>query len=277
MSTSLRDIRLFLLDIDGVILIGKTPIEVAPDGVRMLRRKGAKVTFITNNSTRSRNSLLSELMSAGLDARREEILTTSYCAAKYLRSEQMSQVYAIGEKGLVEELTSAGIELADEKTIRCDAVVVGLDRNLTYNKLATAQRLIGRGARFIATNADATLPTETGLIPGAGAIVSALTTCTGVKPIVLGKPETMLMQVALKVTRMSKERCAIVGDRPETDILMAKRGGCLGILVLTGISASQKVEDYPPDQRPDLIFKSILDLAEKYRPQQAHIKPITRD
>jgi len=267
MPPPLGDIRLFLLDIDGVILIGRTPIDVAPEGVRLLRRRGARVVFTTNNSTRSRESLLRELNSAGLEAEIGEILTTGYCAARYLRSEGLDKVYAIGESGLIEELHEAGVKMVDDKATECDAVVVGLDRSLTYARLATAQRLIRRGARFVATNTDATLPTETGEIPGAGAIVSALATCTGEKPFVLGKPEKILMETALETTGVPRTRCAIVGDRSETDILMAKKGGCLGILVLTGISTSPRFEDYPPDRRPDLIFKSILDLAKNYQPQ----------
>jgi len=257
---------LFLLDIDGVILIGKTPIDVAPEGVRMLRRKGARVMFITNNSTRSRDSLLRELTNAGLEVEINDILTTAYCTTRYLRSERVVDVYVIGETGLIEELTDAGMRMVDDKAARCDAVVAGLDRSLTYAKLATAQRFIQTGARFVATNTDATLPTETGETPGAGAIVSALTTCTGMKPVVIGKPEATLMHTALEATGVSRERCAIVGDRSETDILMAKNAGCLGILVLTGIATSQRLEDYLSDRRPDLIFRSVLDLAEHYQP-----------
>jgi len=261
---ALGKIRLFLLDIDGVIVKGNTPIEGVAEGIETLRRNGARTLFLTNNSTRSRRTLVQWFKAAGVNVTSEELLPSSYCAAQYVLAQGLKTVYIIGEKGLVEECTQAGLKIVDEDAEDCDAVVVGLDRNYNYGKLTAGFRLIRNGARFIAANMDSTLPLENGEIPGAGAMVGSLRGCTGKRAVLLGKPNAYLMKLALKMTGNKVSECAIVGDRSETDMAMAHRGGCLGIIVLTGVANHKRCEDYPADQRPDLIYPSLLELAKEY-------------
>ena len=260
----LENIRLFLLDIDGVIITGNSLIEGAVEGIGILQRSGARTLFLTNNSTRSRKTLVEWLKEVGIELEVEDILTTAYCAAQYVSNLGLKTVYIIGEKGFVDEFIEARLKVENEDAAECDAVVVGMDRNYNYHKLTTGFKLIQRGAKFIATNTDASLPTEKGETPGAGAMVGSLQGCTYKKPIVLGKPNTYLMKLALKITNSTIQECAIVGDRPETDMAMARKGGCLGIIVLTGVASLKRCEDYLVNQKPHLIYSSLLELAQEY-------------
>jgi len=260
----LEKIRLFLIDIDGVIVKGDTPIEGVAEGIGILRRNGARTLFLTNNSTRSRRTLIQWFKDAGIDTAAEDMFPSSYLAAQYVFNSGLKTVYIIGEKGLLEEFTKAGLKIVTENVEDCDAVVVGLDRDFNYSKLTKGFSLIRNGARFIAANTDATLPLEKGEIPGAGAMVGSLKGCTGKRPILLGKPNTFLVKLALDMTGNKVSECAIVGDRPDTDMAMARKGGCVGIIVLTGVANKKYCKDYPADQRPDLIYPSLLELTKDY-------------
>lgn len=262
--TLLKNVKLFLIDIDGVVFKGNTLIENAEDAVNILQRNGVRTIFVTNNSTRSRNDLVHRLRAAGINVDSEDILTTAYCATQYVLALGLETTYIIGEKGLFEEFMAAGLTIVSENFERCDAVVVGMDRNYNYRKLATAFKFIQTNAKFIATNTDATLPTERGEIPGAGAMVSSLEGCTQKKPIVIGKPNTYLMKLALERAKLPVKDCVVVGDRPETDIAMARKGGCLGIIVLTGVTNKKRRNEYPIHQKPDLIYSSLLELSKEY-------------
>lgn len=260
----LRNLELFLLDVDGVVVKGRTPIPGAARAVEAIRRSGGKVLFVTNNASRSRESLSRELNEIGIPAEPEDTLTTAHLAASYLAAKKARTVYAVGEEGLRKELTCAGLAIVDGSAERCDAVVVGIDRGFTYAKMAEANRFIRLGAEFVATNTDATLPTEDGEVPGAGAIVSSIATCTGRRPKVIGKPSPALVKEAILATKCAIRRTAVVGDRTETDMAMARRAGCVGILLLTGVSKGARREGYPPGQRPNLIFPSLRALAGAY-------------
>lgn len=261
----LEGLELFLLDVDGVVILGRTPIKGAADGIQTLRDSGARVMLLTNNSTRSRRVLAKELKAASIEVEAEDIITSAYAATRYVQSKGMRRAYVVGERGLIDELADGGIEMVGEDAKDCDVVLVGLDRALTYKKLATAFRLIRGGARFVATNADATLPTEMGEIPGAASMVHALEASLGKRPIILGKPSPFMARLALKDAGVAGGQCGIVGDRYETDMAMARRVGCVGILVLTGVASLEEAEGYPAKYRPDLVYPSLSALAEEYK------------
>jgi HAD superfamily hydrolase (TIGR01450 family) len=264
-ATALSAIDLFLVDVDGVVVRGETPIPGAATALSTLRRVGAQIVFPTNNSTKSRQALARRLAQMGVVVDAREVLTTSYCAARHASAHDLTRVYVVGEEGLLVECREAGLDVVGEDAASCDAVIVGLDRQFNYAKLTTAFRHIRAGARFIATNTDASLPMEWGYLPGSAAMVSGLAACTRVEPsIVLGKPNLYLLNLALSTAGVPAAKCAVVGDRPETDIAMARRGKCLAILVLTGVAETPTPEAYPPEQRPDLIFPSIRDVARSY-------------
>jgi 4-nitrophenyl phosphatase len=265
MNMKLGDVKFFLLDLDGVIMKGNTPIVGAAAAVSLLRQSNAELMFTTNNSTRSRKVLKTWLKTAGIKVEFDDLITTAYCTAQYVKTQGWKRVYVIGENGLKCECMDAGITLIDEDASYCEAVIVGLDRTFTYKKLAAALSFIQKGAYFIATNTDATLPTEKTELPGAGAMVSSVIACSKREPLIIGKPNIYLLDLALERSSHRIDECCIVGDRPETDMAMAKKAGCLGILVLTGVSTKDEIDDYLSLQRPDMIFPNLLNLALQYQ------------
>ena len=242
------------MDLDGVVWLGRKPIEGAAQALRELEKAGKKLAFLTNNSTFSRRDCAKRLKKMGITT--ERIITSSYGAALWLKREGKARIYMIGEKGLREELELAGHELVKEKEAeKATHVVVGLDRGLNYNKLTAGMRAILAGAKFVATNRDCSFPGESGLFPGAGAIVSFLEAATSRKPdVVIGKPETFLLELALEVLGSNPRETALVGDRLDTDVVAGKRMGMKTILVLTGVS---KTVGKP---KPDLVVKSLSEL-----------------
>ncbi|BAN90476.1 HAD-IIA family hydrolase [Aeropyrum camini] len=230
-------------DLDGVIWIGGEPIE---DNLAVLRRLASegRLVVLTNNSTRSRRVYASMLRSIGLNIPPERIVTSAYSAAVLLKKERgPSTAMVVGEEGLVEELVLEGHTVASSgDDVDVDAVVVGLDRNLTYGKLARAASAIHDGSLFVATNLDHALPTPKGLIPGAGSIVALLEKATGVRPaVVAGKPSRGLVEVLQTLYRPGK--AVVVGDRIDTDVEFARLWGVDSLLVLTGMYRIVGVEE----------------------------------
>lgn len=252
-----------ILDLDGVVIRGNETIPGAPEALKRMRELGVKIKFITNNSTRSRSNLRRHLLEFGVTVNEEELITSASGTANYLKERfGGGRVFIIGEEGLSEELDRAGFDLvADENA---EFVVVGLDRNFTYAKLAIALRAVKKGARFIATNEDATLPMEFGMNPGAGAMVAALVWCSQKKPeIIVGKPNLILFEQALQELGTKPVETLLVGDRLETDILGGNDMGFYTVLVLTGASSEEDIKKSSDEHLPKLVLKSIAELPEK--------------
>ncbi|MFH1448227.1 MAG: HAD-IIA family hydrolase [Candidatus Micrarchaeota archaeon] len=252
-----------VLDVDGVLILGGTAIPGAGEAVKKLREGGLGIRVITNNSTRSRRTLCKRLNELGIDVNEDEVITSSSGTANYLKERfGAGKVFIIGEQGIADELVAVGFELTLEDD--ADFVVVGLDRQFNYDKLATALNAIRKGARFIATNDDATLPVERGAEPGAGAMVAALIWCSQKKPeAVVGKPNSFLFEQALKELGTKAEETLVVGDRLETDIVGGNDLGMVTVLVLTGASTEEEWKRAEKGYNPRLLLKSIADLPEK--------------
>lgn len=244
----MKQYRLYLLDMDGVLFRGQTVIPGAADAVRQIRERGAFVRFFTNNSTKTREHNARILQDFGIEAAPDEIMTSAVAAARFLRG---TTAWALGEPGLHEELRAGGVHLVESGP--AEWVVVGLQRNLSYHQIDEAQWRIRCGAKFVATNRDATYPIEDRVMPGAGAIVAAVATAAGKEPdVVMGKPEPRMIEAVLEETGVRREDALLVGDRLDTDIECARRAGCDAILVLTGVTRD------PPADVPTL--PSIADL-----------------
>lgn len=251
-------IKGLIVDLDGSVYIGDKPIEGAPEAIEELRRRGIKVLFLTNNATKTPQEYLQKLESMGIRVALQEILTSSVIAASYIkRVYGPSKIYVVGTKALEDVLRSYGHEVVDSKS---DVVVAGLDFNFDYQKLSRALREIRRGAKFIATNVDATIPVEGDVMPGAGSIVKAIEVASGVKPKVVGKPSRIAIKESLRRLRLRPEEVLVVGDRLETDIKMGKRFNCLTALVLTGVTKDVDFSTLPEMLRPHFIVKSLADL-----------------
>ena len=246
--------KAYILDLDGVIHRGSNPIDGAVGAVNRLQDR-AKVLFLTNNSTRSRSVVAARLDAAGIRCGEGDVITAGYAAAVYIRKRYgASTVYPIGEAGLIEELKAEGHVISED----AEFVVVGLDRDLNYEKLRIGLQNITNGARFIATNTDPVLPTEDGFVPGAGAIVSALETASGESPLVIGKPNQPIMDIVIDHLGLDASECTVVGDRLDTDILAGIRCGMRTVLVLTGVETRDSLER--SDIEPDLVIESITEL-----------------
>ncbi|MDP6627880.1 MAG: HAD-IIA family hydrolase [Methanopyri archaeon] len=243
-----------IVDIDGVVYRGNTPLPGAIDAINMLSER-LKVLFLTNNSTRSRAQYCERLSSMGIEMERCSVLNSSRATALHLSSSGIQSALVIGESGLVDELVLEGIQIVDREA---EAVVVGLDRSFSYEKMAAGLREILGGATFVATNPDPTIPEEGGLLPGNGAQVAALQRASGVEPLVVGKPERIIMDIALDELGTSPEHILTIGDRLDTDILAGIRAGTRTCLVLTGATGRDALE--ATDICPDHVLESIADL-----------------
>jgi 4-nitrophenyl phosphatase len=223
--TDIRDLRALLLDMDGVLYRGDTALPGARELIEFLRVRGIPSLFLTNNSSRTPREYVAKLRNMGIEAAPDRILTSALVAVADLRrtARREDRVFVIGGAGIREALAVAGLTLADSYT-EATVVLAGLDRFVTYERLAQAGLAVQRGARFLATNGDLSYPTERGLEPGAGALLAVITAATGMQPKLFGKPEPEMFQQALQMLGTPAHLTGMVGDRYETDILGAAPG-----------------------------------------------------
>jgi 4-nitrophenyl phosphatase len=266
MSSLPARIRLVILDLDGVVYRGHEPIPGARDLVDYLHAVGIAVRFATNNSMVERAGYVTRLERMGIRTTPAEIVTSTSATIEHLRrhAPDVRAVLAIGAEGMEAELREAGLEVTMAGAAmgagdggplerRYDAVIVGLDPHLDYRRLSVAMRAVGDGARLIATNADARYPTASGFLPGAGAIVAALATATGVAPEVIGKPAPAMFRAILEASGIGIDETVVVGDNPDADVVGAHRAGCAAILVLTGVADHASAAALNGDRRPEAV------------------------
>jgi len=249
--------------------LGDTPIPHASEAVSRLVNAGKAVYFLTNNSGRTRASYQEKLRVVnGLDIPVDRIFTSAYATALYLQQPggPTRSAFVIGEAGLAQELRDIGrlevFTTPDSAPINdIDYIVVGIDRQFSYDKLRFAHAAITRGhAQFIATNRDATFPMEVGEIPGGGSLVAAVATATSREPITIGKPEPHAYEAILRSAGVSAAESTMVGDRLDTDIAVGKRAGARTVLVLTGVTSREAASSAPDEWRPDQIIGDLRDL-----------------
>lgn len=244
----------WIVDLDGVVWLAGNPIDGSPAGIERLRRNGHRVVFVTNNAGPTRRTLVERLAAAGVRADEDDLVTSAQAAAQLV--EPGERVAMVGDVGLREALLARDVTLVPVSS-KPEAVVVGRTVELSYDELTAAASAIRDGARFLATNTDATFPTPHGLEPGAGAIVAFLATASGTEPIVAGKPH----QSAANVVRARYGPVAwMVGDRSDTDGLFAKRLASRFALVLSGVT---RREDLPVQPEPDLVGENLEDVVRK--------------
>ena len=230
-----------LFDLDGVLYRGDDPVPGAAEALGRVREQGATIRFLTNNSARTPDEVAGRLDHMGIAASASEVITSANATAALLHREGVTgTAFVIGERGIRDALGGIGIRVLDGTPTHADLVVVGWDRDLTYDTLRTAVLLIQRGARLVATNADATYPAPDGLWPGGGAILAAVTTATDATPTVVGKPSRPMFEAAAEDT--GAQHPLVVGDRLDTDIAGAAAMEWDSLLVLTGAS---HLEDLP--------------------------------
>ncbi|EYU39740.1 hypothetical protein ABFS82_06G177300 [Erythranthe guttata] len=276
-------VETFIFDCDGVIWKGDKLIDGVPETLDMLRSKGKRLVFVTNNSTKSRKQYGKKFESLGLDVSEEEIFASSFAAAAYLKSIDFpkdKKVYVVGEEGIQIELELAGFQyiggpVDGEKKIELKpgflmehdeevgAVVVGFDRYFNYYKIQYATLCIREnpGCLFIATNRDAvTHLTDAQEWAGGGSMVGAVRGSTQREPLVVGKPSTFMMDYLANEFNISKSQICMVGDRLDTDILFGQNGGCKTLLVLSGVTSLPMLQNPENAIQPDFYTNKISDF-----------------
>ncbi len=247
----LQAAKAFIFDMDGVLYRGRDPLPGVADLFNALTVRGIPFLLATNNSMATPASYVVRMAEMGVEVVESQIQTSATATRDYLLGEidPSSRILIVGMPALAEQIfTGTSFQaVTDDPEEQIDAVVVGLDLEFTYAKLRRASDAIREGARYVATNADATLPHETGMQPGAGSVVAALSTASGKSPIVVGKPETLMMLKGIEQLGVQPQEAVMVGDRLDTDILSGHRAGLKTALVLTGVS-----------QRPDLAHAEVL-------------------
>jgi 4-nitrophenyl phosphatase len=244
----MAEFELYVFDLDGTLYRGDEAIPFAVEAVARLRADGAKIAFLTNNSSRTRAEFVAKLGHMGFAAEPHEVESSGTATAAYLQEHGLLDVQILGEAGLAATLREADLKVQepdDDWTTPAQAVVVGIFRQLRYEHLAKAMSSIRGGAHFVATNADPTFPLEGGRqIPGAGTIVRAVETCSGTAPVIVGKPNPYLTSLAIERAGVNPARTLVVGDRMDTDIASGEAAGAETLLVLTGVT-----ETAPSGQR----------------------------
>jgi 4-nitrophenyl phosphatase len=233
-------------DLDGVVYRGKSPIEDAVEVFRAWKAGGIPYCFVTNNSTHTAEDVVSKLTSFGLDVGLDEVVTSAVTAAQLVRQRcsEGTRVYVIGAPSLKKAISDADLEITDKDP---SVVVMGLDREITHEKMQIAVDAILKGALLIGTNPDLLLPTPTGFEPGAGAVLTAVATAARVKPIIVGKPEVHMIEAALKRIGTDRSSTLMIGDQIPTDIQAGKRAGLCSVLVTTGAPPVEDTTLLPPD------------------------------
>lgn len=257
---NLNEIEALVIDMDGVLWRGDEALPGLAGFFDLLHRHPLPYILATNNASQTPAQYVQKLANFGVTVSPEHILTSSLATAAYLQHEFKAgaSVYVVGQAGLREAMREAGFSLLDNAGQPADVVVAGIDFTLTYEKLKYASLLIRRGARFVGSNGDLTLPSEEGFLPGAGAILAAIQAATGVTPVTIGKPERLMFDIAVEKMGSRPERTAMLGDRLETDILGGQRAGLKTILVTTGVDNEDSMA--AKGIYPDVVFSGIDEL-----------------
>ena len=228
-------IKTLLLDLDGTVYAGDKEVPGASDFIRKCTESNIRCLFVTNRSNRIPEIVRDQLLSYGIPCKTEDIVTTALVTAHYIGS---GSAYVIGETGLETALVNQGITITEHAP---DYVVVSIDRQFSYDKLATACRLICAGSKFIATNLDARLKIEGRFVPGSGSIVAAVQTACGLKPVVMGKPERHILDMSMEVTGCKASETLVIGDNLATDIAAGVNAGIDTVLMLTGVNSRDDI------------------------------------
>lgn len=234
----------YLIDLDGTIYRGSEPIPAGKRFVEALQQRQLPFLFVTNNTTRAPETVQKRLAEVfDIHVAAETIYTASLATIDYMKDDgRGKKVFVIGEAGLIDLILAAGFVWEE---LNPDYVVVGLDTEVTYEKVVTATLAIQRGATFIGTNPDKNIPTERGLLPGAGSLISFVETATQTKPVYIGKPQAVIMDKAVTHLGLPKEQVLMVGDNYETDIRSGIDNGIDSLLVLSGFTPKDVVQGLP--------------------------------
>lgn len=254
----LTNIQSLIIDMDGVLWRDDTPIGNLPNIFARIRERGLKFLFATNNGTKTPEQYQEKLAGLGVTIEPWQVITSALGVSQMIKTRIPSgaSIFVIGGDGVKAALQDQGYKiLHTDDAEKAQAVVMGIDREITFAKMREATLLVRRGIPFYATNPDKTFPTPRGEIPGAGAWISVIVTATGIEPTYAGKPFPFLMEMALERLGTEKENTLVVGDRLETDIAAGQAVGCPTALVLSGVSTREEAEAWKP--APSFIVQDL--------------------
>jgi len=270
---------LLLVDLDGVVYRGADPVPGVAAVLADRAARGDDVVYVTNNSMHYRADYVTRLEAMGAPITADTVVSSARATALHIVNHEtgIRRVLVVGAGGLERELRDVGLEVvtAGHAATRMhqegidgwaaagapDAVVSGLDPNLTYLRLAAAADCVRAGARFIATNRDPVYPTERGLRPGAGAVAAALEATTGVTPLSIGKPAPHLLELAAEAVGRHASEAIMIGDGLGTDLAAAQAVGARCVIMLTGVTKAHEVDALPADERPTTVANDAGELA----------------
>nr|WP_246222695.1 HAD-IIA family hydrolase [Phytoactinopolyspora limicola] len=251
-----REIECWLTDMDGVLVHEEKAIPGAAEFLQRLADRERRFLVLTNNSIFTPRDLAARLAGSGLEIPEESIWTSALATGQFLANQHPGgSAYVIGEAGLTTALHEVGYVLTDTNP---DYVVLGETRTYSFEAITKAIRLVEAGARFIATNPDATGPSQSGPLPATGAVAALISRAAGRDPYYVGKPNPMMFRSALNRIEAHSENTAMVGDRMDTDVVAGMEAGLTTWLVLTGSTRREEIERYP--YRPNHVVDSVADL-----------------
>jgi len=261
----LKDIKCFLLDMDGTFYLGNTLIDGALDFLDILKSQQKKFIFLTNNSSKNKSTYRQKLSALGCHIDKEQVYTSGEATIWYMKKNcPGNRIYLMGTEPLMKEFENAGFILIKDKNDKPDYVVLGFDTTLTYEKILTACDYIRDGVPFIATHPDFNCPIEDSkYMPDTGSMIRMFEASTGVSPVVIGKPHIYIVEAIMEKYGLKKEDVAIVGDRLYTDIKTGVNAGITSILVLSGETSEEMYEK--SDITTDYVFSSIKYIGEELK------------
>ncbi len=252
----MRVYKNYLMDMDGVLIRGRTAIPGASEFITRLNTRNIPYLVLTNNPIYTPRDLSHRLTTAGLQVPENRIFTSAIATARFLRAQMPGgKAFVIGESGLTDAIHRVDYIITDYEP---DYVVLGETHGYNYGSITTAVRLVAAGARFVATNPDASGTSEQGIVPACGAMAALIATASGVSPFFVGKPNPLMMRSALNFLGVHSEDTVMIGDRMDTDIVSGVNSGMETILVLTGVTRREDVERFP--YRPTYVAESIADV-----------------
>ncbi len=259
-AAALQNMRLFLLDMDGTIYMENDIYDGTLDFLERIREIGGRYIFVTNNSSRSVEAYLDKVHAMGIPADEDNFFTSTQATIPYLlRHYPGAKIFCMGTRSFLQELTEAGIRVTEEVEDDVDVILLGFDTELTFQKLWNACDLLRRDIPYIATHPDLVCPVSIGYVPDCGSVAQMLENATGRRPLVIGKPEPTMIDIAREKFGYTKEETVVIGDRLYTDIASGNNAGVTTICVLSGESTVDDIKKSP--YQPTFTFANVKEIA----------------
>ena len=255
---NLKKLKLYLLDMDGTIYLDNDLFDGTIDFLEHIKEIGGRYMFLTNNSSKGVNEYIKKLSGMGIPAEKDDFLTSVDATVDYLNGKNYKKIYVFGTNSLKNQMIDEGFNITDKLEDDIDCLCMGFDTELTFPKLEDACILLGRDIDYIATNPDIVCPTWYGSVPDCGSVSEMIYNATGKRPFFIGKPNSLMVDLAVEKTGFAREQTALVGDRLYTDIACAVNSDVSGIFVLSGEGTLKDIKRY--NVNPDYIYKDIKSL-----------------